>query len=397
MIGARNGGREIAANCGEFWAHWDRKSGFGPNESPIGLPEACTEAAIFIVAVKKADIENIGGRGVEAGRVLYLDPAFTIVGLEGRAADGLTHAVVRFAGTEAEVAVVQRGRANAATAWQLVHEASVDPDTPLLLIADEATAQARAILSEHGVAVVDRLGNAHVELPGLLLRIEGGGRRARRAPPARLIGKAGVVAQALLLDPEREWQVKDLAERTGVSSGLAHRVLARLDREGVTSAEGAGPQRVRRVTNPTALLDLWVEEDDPRPARLPAHILAQTPGQLIEKLAGNLKDGGIDYALTGAGAAGILAPFVTAVPVLAVWVTANVLPDELFAAAGVEQAQEGANVVFLQAKDDAPLAFAERQENVRLANRFRVYADLLDDPRRGPEQAKHLRSEAIGF
>jgi Transcriptional regulator, AbiEi antitoxin, Type IV TA system len=304
---------------------------------------------------------------------------------------------VCFAGAESEVAVRERGRVNAATAWQLVHEAGLHPDTPLLLIAEEATAQARAILSEHGVAVVDRLGNAHIELPGLLLHVEGGKRRARRAPPVRLNGKAGVVAQALLLDPEREWRIKDLVERTDVSAGLAHRVLARLDREGVTAVEGAGPQRVRRVTTPTALLDLWVEEDDPRPARLSGHVLARTPSQLVEKLAGNLADSGIDYALTGAGAASILAPFITAVPVLAVWVTTNVLPDELFAAAGAEPVDEGQNIVFLQAKDNAPLAFAEQRENVRLANRLRVYADLLDDPRRGEEQAKHLRSEVIGF
>jgi len=215
--------------------------------------------------------------------------------------------------------------------------------------------------------------------------------------PARLSGKAGVVAQALLLDPRRGWRVKDLAERAGVSTGLAHRVLARLDGEGVTGAEGAGPQRVRRVMNATALLDLWVEEDDPRPARISGHILAQTQGRLVKKLAGNLADSGVRYALTGAGAASVLAPFVTAVPVFEVWVSASGVPGELLAAAGAEAVHDGQNVVLRQAKDDTPLVFAEKHDGVWVANRFRVYADLLGDPRRGSEQAKHLRSEAIGF
>jgi hypothetical protein len=58
---------------------------------------------------------------------------------------------------------------------------------------------------------------------------------------------------------------------------------------------------------------------------------------------------------------------------------------------------EGPNVIFLQAKDDTPLAFRERADEVWVANRFRLYADLRRDPRRGREQAEHLRQELIGF
>jgi hypothetical protein len=58
---------------------------------------------------------------------------------------------------------------------------------------------------------------------------------------------------------------------------------------------------------------------------------------------------------------------------------------------------DGHNIVFLQAKDDAPLAFRERVKTLWLANRFRIYADLRRDPRRGREQAANLRREVIGF
>ena len=58
---------------------------------------------------------------------------------------------------------------------------------------------------------------------------------------------------------------------------------------------------------------------------------------------------------------------------------------------------EGQNVVFLQATRDAPLAFREQIEDLWVVNRFRLYVDLRGDPRRGREQADHLRSEVIGF
>jgi len=332
----------------------------------------------------------------EALRILRDIPGIDVVP-EARVGNRRIDATVRFAGTETEVAIEFKARANAAAAWQIIQYAGQLEGTPLLLVADETTADAREILREHGIALVDGLGNAHMELPGLLLHLQGDKRRPRREPPARLIGKAGAVAQALLLDPERSWQINELAERARVSAGLAHRVVARLDREGVMTSEGAGPQRVRRVANPTALLDLWAEEDRPRARRTPGYLLARSPEQLLMKLGETLDGRDIEYAVTGAGAASLVVPFVTAVPVVNVWTTAGADPNELLSALGAEAVDSGQNVVLLQAKQDTPLAFREKASSVWVTNRFRMYADLLADPRRGTEQAKNLRSEVIGY
>jgi hypothetical protein len=333
----------------------------------------------------------------EALRVLRSIPGVTVVAHELRGRRRQADALLRFAGTQVEIAVEVKGRANAATAWQLVQYARENPGTPLLLIADETTAEARSILREHDVALVDALGNAHLEIPGLLVHLEGDRRRTPSPPPVRLRGKAGIVAQALLLEPSRVWQIRELVERAQVSSGLAHRVISRLDREGVTASEGSGPRRVRRVANPSALLDLWAEEDDARLTRTPAYLLARSPQELITRLAENLRTGNVGYAVTGAGAASLLAPFLTAVPVVEVWATPHATPEELFAAARAEPVDEGQNIVFLQGKDDSQLSFSEEIDGVWTANRFRIYADLLRDPRRGVEQAKHLRHQVIGF
>ena len=251
-------------------------------------------------------------------------------------------------------------------------------------------------MAEHGVAVIDGQGNAHIELPGLLVHMEGRG-RGRQARPARLAGKAGVIAQALLLHPGRAWQVQELAQETGLSLGLTHRVLTRLADEGLVATDGSGPHRVRRVTDPTALLDLWAEENTDRPIRTPAYLLAQSPRQLITELGSSLDRSGVTYALTGAAAGSLIAPFTTAVPVAQLWVTATAAPEQLCSASGADAVADGQNVVFLQAKDDTPLAFREQASGLWVANRFRIYCDLRRDPRRGREQAGYLRQELIGF
>ena len=206
-----------------------------------------------------------------------------------------------------------------------------------------------------------------------------------------------MAAQALLLDSGRLWQVQELAAAANISTGLAHRVLARLEADEIVHAEGSGPGRVRRVVNPSALLDLWAEETAERTTRTAAFLLAQTPNQLLGKLTSGLDRAHIEHALTGPAGASLVAPFVTAIPVVEVWATAMAAPEELCAATQTELVLEGPNVVFLQAKDDTPLAFRERTNSMFVVNRFRLYADLRRDPRRRREQANHLRQEVIGL
>ncbi len=274
-------------------------------------------------------------RAVEAAiaRVRSAVPGLFLIPEAVGADDGID-GVLEFAGTRERVAFQVQSRANAATAWRVVHEAAVRPDRPVVLVAGESTADARRILREHGIGIVDSLGNAHIELPGLLVHVEGGGQPAAYARPVRLSGKAAVVAQALLLHPGHRWQVQELAKQAAVSDGLAHRVLVRLEDERLAATDGAGSRRLRYVTDASALLDLWAEEDKPRPELTRAFVLAQGPRQLSVEIGRNLASRGLDHALTGAAAANIIAPFITSVPVTEIWVTARAMAGSLPEAAG---------------------------------------------------------------
>lgn len=364
-----------------------------------------TVRAIFTLVVNIVEAVNNNEQvAALALRLLRSVPGVQAVETElpvenGRRIDG----VIWFSDRPAPVIFEVKRHANGATARQLIDYAGHlgGHGSGYILIAGDSTAEARALLAEHGIGLIDGLGNAHVELPGLLIHLEQ--HRRKTAQPSRptvprLTGKAGVVAQALLLEPDRAWKVTELAGIADVSAGLAHRVLARLEIENVMTAEGSGPQRNRRVVNPTALLDLWAEETVmERPHRVLAHVLARTPEARMRDLAQNLESGGIPYAITGAAAAALLAPLVTAIPTTEVWLPAKLLASDALSAAGAEPVDEGANVILLQAKGDVPLAFARRYQDITLVNVFRLYADLRRDPRRGREQADNLRREVIGF
>lgn len=346
--------------------------------------------------VKDQPIVKIeGALEADAVRLLRAVDGVEVTPREARTRGGDVR--LRFAGRTEVLDVEVKRHINAAGAWQLVREVAA-PDHRLLVLTDEVTTEARVILERHGIGVVDGAGNAHLELPGLLFHIEGK-RRPKEARPlraARLTGKAGVVAQALLLGREHLWKVHDLAERSAVSDGLAHRVLTRLEGEAIVTAEGAGPNRVRRVANPGALLDLWAEENTDRAVeRMTAYRLARTPKDLVAAVGERLEQAGIGYAITRAAAAMALAPFVTAVPTVDVWVAASITPKRLLDVLEAEQVDTGANLVLAQTPGDAPLAFREERNGTWMVNPMRLYYDLRRDPRRGREQAERLREEVI--
>ncbi|HEY4397966.1 MAG TPA: hypothetical protein VGO28_09860, partial [Acidimicrobiia bacterium] len=198
--------------------------------------------------------------------------------------------------------------------------------------------------------------------------------------------------------PERDWKVQDLAAAAAISVGLAHRVLVRLETEGLVAADGAGPRRVRRVADATALLDLWAEENTDRAVRrIRAYRLAREPRELAAAASAGLEAAGIDHAVTGAAAAARIAPFITAVPVTEVWIDSVASLEEAAVATDAEAVESGHNLAFVQANGDEPLAFRRQVEAIWSVNPFRLFYDLRNDPRRGHEQAETLRQEVIGF
>ena len=267
-----------------------------------------------------------------------------------------------------------------------------------IVVAKQSTIRAREILREAGIGVVDAAGNAHLDLPGLVVHIEQprAPEPARQAP--RMRGKAAVIVQAILLEPDRDWKVVDLAKRSGASLGSVHRVVASLEARELLAGEGAGRAKRRRVANPGALLDLLAEDLDNRGVeRMPAYVFSQAPQDVSRMLSGRLQRQGIAHAVSGSAAANLLAPHLTSVPVAAVWIAAEQPLASAANAAEAEPADRGANVLFMQSNDDGGLAFREERDGVMLANVFRIYVDARHEPQRGPEQAEHLRREVIGF
>ena len=298
------------------------------------------------------------------------------------------------------VTLVVKRSIDAAAARSIVERPGRKRGNPSIVVAETVTEGARRTLEAGGLGYVDGHGNAHIRLPGVFVHTVGNpiSRAEAKPSPTRLSGKAGLVAQALLLDPDREWQITELVARCEVSAGLVHRVLARLETAGVVSVRGTGPTKRRRLGHPTALLDLWVEEDEePRTRATPVFVLPGRDRTLGSQCSERLASRSILHAVTGIAAAATLAPALTSVPVSQLRLGAQVDVDEILVALSARQVTEGANVVLLQPPTDAELLFRQCPHDTWLAANTRIYLDALRDPRRGAEQAATFREAVLGF
>lgn len=275
------------------------------------------------------------------------------------------------------------------------HEVPVVP----MVVAPAISLGGRAVLRERGVGYWDRGGSLYLKLPGALYDIDRppppAAGRQRRAPYR---GRAAQVVHALLHQPERAWHVGDLAAAAEVSPYTAHQVLTALERELWVDKEGSGPRAVRHLREPGALLDAWAGAhrlEDYTHRRF--HAWSQSPKALRREVTASLDTAGVEYALTLAAGAELVAPFATDSGRLAVLVPARADLAGVIREVGLRPAEEGDNVAFLAAGDRAPLLFRQRVGDAWVASDAQLYRDLWAWPRRGREQARHLRAERLPY
>jgi hypothetical protein len=272
------------------------------------------------------------------------------------------------------------------------------PSVPLIA-APSIGARAREFLREQGIGYWDRGGSLYLQLPWAVYWID------RPPPPSArrkrqdlFRGRATQVLHALLLEPDRPWHVSDLAPRAEVSPYLALQVCAYLEDQLWMERHGRGPRRVRRLCEPGKLLDAWAEAYSLDRYRFQRYYRwTQSPKALLELVGAALEGGGVEYALTLAAGAALVAPFATSVERLTFIIPESVPLPEIAEAAKLRPVEDGENIAFLVTRERAPLLFRQRLGDVWVASAIQLYLDLYAWPQRGREQAQHLRSERLPF
>lgn len=274
------------------------------------------------------------------------------------------------------------------------------PPVATALVAEHFTTGALDVLGREGVNYLDDCRFVfRSDVPFVAIdRQRPCGQEPKPAREPNLGGRIGIAVQEMLLKDVEWWGVTELASAARVAPGTAQAALNRLEALDLVDVQGSGPGKRRRLRDRGDALDVWTPHARRERHRLVAtFVLGQGPIDLAGQVSRRLAEGRIAHAVTGACAALLVAPHVTDVRTCEVWVDPATSGSLVTGALGTTPVEKGGNVVVLRSKTDAPLFAATEVEGAVVANPLRLYADLLEDPRRGEEQATFLRETVLGY
>jgi len=262
------------------------------------------------------------------------------------------------------------------------------PDAVAVLVVPYMTPAGAKAAAERRLNWIDLSGNASLRDDGLYVLVQG--RPNQFSLPGRpsspFAPKSSRVARALLLDPERWWLQKELAERTDLDPGRISRVVRRLDDDELLARDGAR----LRPRDANLLLDAW--SDDYRFDRhdiVTGH-LSGSGLELARELHEELEQSAIDHAFTGLPAAWALDRFAR-FRLVSVYVAGD--PRDAGDAVGLRRNERGANIQLIGPDDRGVFDGQQAVDNLPCVAPIQVYLDLGHLPERAAEAAEQLRSQ----
>lgn len=239
------------------------------------------------------------------------------------------------------------------------------------------------------ISFADATGNIRLTVsePGLYLRDRGADKNPWRRPGrplARLKGEPAASIARALIDYNRKWSIRELAQVAETSTGSAYRVVEYLEQQGVIIREA--DRKVRVLDWPEILRDWAREYSFIEDAGLTKWVALRGVQALSETIASATNDD-YRYAITGSVAAKEWVPYAPAM-VFAAYVTDV---DAAATAWGLIPADGDANVLLATPPYEVMLRRAKSgRPGLNLAAPAQVVVDLLNGPGRNPSEGEKL-------
>jgi hypothetical protein len=263
---------------------------------------------------------------------------------------------------------------------------------PNIVVARRLSPGAREALSQAGVGWVDESGAAEIAL-GSIIVAKSGHPDPTPEKPSRWTPAVLAVAEALLYG--RKGTVLAMQEATDLSSGSCTKALGVLTRLGLlASSASRGRGSARHVVDANRLLDEYATAAAAMPAAPSVRVgvtWREIPADVAE-VGKQWKKAGVDWALTGAAAASLIAPYLTSVTTAEAYVDAKTVASLHAVAESVGlRPIEGGRLTLRPFPTVTTQLLAEDSNGLRVAPWPRVYVDLRAAGVRGEEAAEHLR------
>ena len=275
--------------------------------------------------------------------------------------------------------------------------AHLEPDIDVVTAAHLSDG-ARRWLEQEGLGWADEAGRADISMKsGLVIFRQPSVDRKRREPSMRWTRSTLAVAEAALsgITPT----VECIEQVTGLSRHATANALSRLEDLGFLERPQAlrGPQSARRVIRISAFLDAYVKAvAEQRQKQSPVLVHRLWKGDPLETLASEigpaLTGANARWAVTGAAASVLLAPYLTDVTTLELYIDAETMSDRTRLASLLEgRIVEKGHRIEIREVPTTMAVSGPVIDDMQVALPVRVYADLRAVGGRWAEAGQHLR------
>ena len=214
-------------------------------------------------------------------------------------------------------------------------------------------------------------------------------KRQRRYP---FSDKASLILRELLKDPNRQWGVRELAEKIGLDPGYVSRMAKSLSESSYASRAG-GKLKIR---SPKEILDDWVRAYDLKRNELHRFfVLAPDVKSILQRIRKIAIPRKVEYALSVQAGAGLIAPHAVYKEVH-MYVGDDKGIEFFKKEMDLKIADQGANLVLMMPYYKHSVFYDSRVvEDLRVVSDIQLYIDLYGYPVRGREQAEHLYAKRL--
>ena len=211
--------------------------------------------------------------------------------------------------------------------------------------------------------------------------------------------------RVLLLDPNKKWFVSELAEEADVSLALAYRIVEKLLEDKLLE-KATGREVV--VKSPGELLDRWTQAkqaDSSYATSLKNRYTFYSHKQEVQAILETIvrDNQNLKYALSFFTGAYLIAPFVTTLTKVQMYIANSEDLDTWRRILDLTPVDRGGNVEIFPPYDKGvfygmqSVPFDAQNDTIQVVSNVQLYLDLINNPARGEEQAKHIREVRLHY
>jgi hypothetical protein len=255
----------------------------------------------------------------------------------------------------------------------------------------------RRVAKEENVGLLDLAGNFYLQKdPVLIEKTVGKNPFSTTTPLKSLFSPVSTrIIRAILIEPNRVWNLQKLSQETNVSIGQTYKVADRLE------AEEFGKRNKKKqfvLTSPGELVDEWIKVyKKNQNERFVFYSFEKNLDKLTDKVGVINKKNKLGYALGYFSGALRIAPFIRGFNKLQFFVRSSKELEQYKKELKLSLVESGGNVEIFLPYDKGVFYKLQKIDGIKIVSNIQLYIDLVNHPARGREQAQHLRNTVIKF